>query len=113
MIIAKYMGVFWVIPYIFVANIIPSFLAGHGPTGGSVPHWIWIFLFSIIVIPFDVTNIFMRIFLPLFYFGGCILLEQFVKGGLNGWRWTSAVANLAINFYFFLKLTEFFVKMVV
>lgn len=112
-IIAHYMGFFWVILYIFAANIIPSFLAGHGLTAGSVPHWFWIFLFSIITIPFEVTNIFVRILLPLVYFAGCILLEQFVKGGLNGWRWTSAVANLAINFYFFLKLTEFFVNITI
>ena len=111
-IIAKYMGIIWVIPYIFIADIFPMILGHHGPTAGSVPYWIWMFVFSILMIPLDITNIFIRILVPLLYFGSTLAIEQFVKGGLNGWRWTSAIANLVITFYFFVKLTPFFVGLI-
>lgn len=110
--IAHYIGWFWVVPYLFLADMVPAFLGHHGPTGGSIPYWVWMFIFSIMMIPFEVTNIFARILIPVLYFLSGLFIEQFVKGGLNAWRWTSSVANLAINFYFFIQLAGFFVMMI-
>lgn len=108
--IGKYMGLFWVIPYIIVADIMSAFLAGTGPTGGSVPYWLWMFIITIIAKPFDIIGA-GQILIPLIYFLGCLLLEQFIKGGLNPWRWGSSIANLIINLYFFLKLSNFFIML--
>ncbi len=111
-IIGNYMGIIWVLPYILIADIMASFIAGTGPTGGSVPYWIWMFILVIIAKPFDVLGA-GQILIPVIYFIGSLLLEQFVKGGLNPWRLGSAIANFIINLYFFLKLSEFFIKLII
>lgn len=112
-IIAKYMGILWVPVYLLIADILPSFLGQHGPDHDSFPHWTWVVIFSIVMLPFDLMNIYVQIIAPIVYFLGCLFIEKVLLGGLNGMRWTSSVVNLAINFYFFVKLTEFFVKMIV
>ena len=70
--IAHFIGWFWVIPYIFLTDMVPAFLGHHGPTAGSVPYWFWMVLFSIIMIPLDVTNLFFKIMIPFVYFFGCL-----------------------------------------
>lgn len=112
-IIAKYMGIFWVIIYLVIADVVPSFLGHYGPDHASIPHWIWVFIFSIIVLPLDITNMFIRIIVPIAYFIGCVFIEQFALGGLNGEKWASSFVNLAINFYFFVKLAEFFIGLTI
>lgn len=110
-VIGKYLGLFWVIVYILAADIMVEFIAKTGPTGGSVPYWIWMFLIAIIGKPFDLLGIGM-FFIPFIYFLGSLAIDQFLKGGINPWRFSSAVANLTITLYFFIKLSGFFVGMV-
>ena len=110
--IGKYIGLIWIVPYILIADIMAAFIAGQGPTAGSVPYWIWMILMAVIAKPFDLLGAGM-ILVPLIYFIGSLALEQFVKGGLNAWRWASAVANLVINFYFFVKLSSFFIGIMI
>jgi hypothetical protein len=111
-VIGKYMGLFWVVVYILVADIMVEFITGNGPTGGSVPYWLWMFLIAIIAKPFDLLGIGM-ILVPLIYFLVSLAIDQFLKGGLNPMRIASAIANLIINMYFFIKLSEFFIGLIV
>lgn len=111
--VAKYIGILWVLVYLIIADIVPSFLGHHGPDHDSFPHWTWVFIFSMIMLPFDLMNHVVQIIAPLVYFLGCLFIEKIILGGLNGLRWSSSLVNLLINFYFFVKLTEFFVAMVV
>lgn len=110
--IAKYMGFFWVAIYIVIADIMAAFLGGQGPTGGSVPYWVWMFIFPIFALPFKFSGPILLI-LPIIYFLGGLFIEQFLKGGINHWRWVSAIANLIIITYFFLKLSDFFVGLII
>jgi hypothetical protein len=110
-VIGKYFGLFWVIVYIIAADIMVEFITKTGPTGGSVPYWIWMFLIAIMGKPFNLLG-FGMFFIPIIYFFGSIAIDQFLKGGTNIWRFSSTVANLTINLYFFIKLSEFFIGMV-
>lgn len=111
-VISKYMGLFWVVVYILVADIMVEFIAGNGPSGGSVPWWLWMFLTAIIAKPFDLLGIGM-VLIPLIYFLGSLFIDQFLRGGLNPFRISSAIANLIINMYFFIKLSAFFIGLIV
>ncbi len=106
--IGKYFGIFWVIPYILIADIMAEVIAGDGPTGGSVPYWIWMFLIAIIAKPFDLLGVGM-VLIPLIHFLGSLAIDQFLKGGINAWRFSSALANLVILLYFFIRLSGFFI----
>lgn len=111
-IIGNYMSLFWVIPYLIIADVTAAFLGGEGPTAGSVPYWPWMFLICVIALPFDITKTYAQILIPVIYFLGSLAIEQFVKGGLNGWRWSSAIANIVILLYFFLKFSNFFIGII-
>lgn len=110
-VIGHYMGIFWVALYILVADIMMEFWAGVGPSGGSVPWWLWMFVLTIIAKPFDILGAGM-ILIPLIYFIGSLAIDQFLRGGLNPWRVSSAIVNFMINLYFFIKLGEFFVGLI-
>ncbi len=112
-IVANYIGVIGVIIYLILADVMPSYLGQYGPDQASVPHWTWVFILSVITIPFfSASNIFVLILIPIVYFLGCLFLEQFVLGGLNSAKWFSSIGCFAINFYFFIKFTGFFVGLI-
>lgn len=110
-IIAKYMGFVSVIIYLILADLVPSYLGHMGPDDGSFPHWIWVVIFSMVAIPFDISNIFFRLIAPLIYFGGCLFVDKILLRKLGWMSVGSGVAVLVINAYFFIQFGPFFVSL--
>ena len=110
-IVAKTMGFLWVFPYLFLADMVASIKGGDMPGAASIPYLTWTVIVAGLSLALPIPGVGQYLILFLLLIGG-LGIEQFIMGGLNGYGVSSLIGNIAINAYFFIKFSAFFVNLV-